>query len=102
MHNNSIPITEWVNWFKADHGHIYADTVLNDKFKAMMAFLRTCLVANNYKDRPNCQQFLEAMNEWSVSADLVREEFKNQRSNLDGYDFFLNYLNFRLNTINKN
>ena len=96
--NRPIRRDKMVEWFENGRpGDRYATSGLHDTIKKMLEFIQICLLTDN--NRPNCQQFLDAMNNWSVTDDEVRKEpeFSTQMKYLDLFDkFFVNFIRYKL------
>ena len=69
----------------------------------MLTFIGFCLMVEDYHERPDCQQFLDAMERWAITSDQVTSDpnFQEQINFLTQFnDKFLN--NFIDNKLNMN
>ena len=90
-------------WFGANPGQVYGNTDLNEKIQALLTFLGNCLMIEDYHNRPDCQQFLDAMEDWAITADQVKSDpnFQEQIISVTQFnDKFLN--NFIANKLRMN
>ena len=89
--NKAISRDDWKKWFNDSHGQFYTDKDL--KIKDILTYLAYCLMVEDYHNRPDCQQFLDAMEGWAITADQVTTDldYQAQINSLTNFnDQFLN------------